>query len=270
LDRAITLYIPSEHRSLATPSGHDIRMAALCFRSWAQWLLGYPEAALADADLSLKDARELGQAATLMFSLFATNVTQIFCGRYGVAAALADELVALAEGKGALLWKAWGIIQRGRLAAHNGEAAEAIRIIPSGLSVSGATGARYLVPLFLSDLAWAYADLGRSEDACRFIGEALATLNQTKERWFEAEASRVAGEIELKSPNASAPNAKAYFERALAVARQQQAKSWELRAAMSMARLWRDQGKPQQARELLAPVHGRFTEGFDTLDLKGG
>ena len=92
-------------------------------------------------------------------------------------------------------------------------------------------------------------------------------LCMTKERIFEAEVNRVAGEIALKSPR-YAGKALAYFERALEVARAQQAKSWELRTAMSMARLWRDQGKPQQARELLAPVYGWFTEGFDTLDLK--
>ena len=86
--------------------------------------------------------------------------------------------------------------------------------------------------------------------------------------WCDAEINRVAGEIALKSPEAGPPKAEEYFERALGVARQQQAKSWELRAAMSLARLWRDQGKVQQARELLAPVYGWFTEGFDTRDLK--
>ena len=93
-------------------------------------------------------------------------------------------------------------------------------------------------------------------------------METTNERWFEAEVNRIAGEIALKSPERDAAKAEAYFERALAVARQQQAKSWELRAAMSMARLWRDQGKRDEARELLAPVYGWFTEGFDTLDLK--
>ena len=91
---------------------------------------------------------------------------------------------------------------------------------------------------------------------------------RTKERWCEAEVNRIAGEIALKSPKPDAAKAEAYFDRALAVARQQQAKSWELRAAMSMARLWRDQGKRDEARELLAPVYGWFTEGFDTRDLK--
>ena len=122
--------------------------------------------------------------------------------------------------------------------------------------------------IVLTYLTRAYADLGQFDDAWRSIGEAMTMVETTKERWCEAEVNRIAGEIALKSPEPDATKAEAYFEHALAVARQQQAKSWELRAAMSMARLWRDQGKPQQARELLAPVYGWFTEGFDTLDLK--
>jgi predicted ATPase len=114
----------------------------------------------------------------------------------------------------------------------------------------------------------AYAELGQFDDASRSIDESIATIKATKESWFEAEANRIAGEIALKSPEPDTPKAEEYFKRALDVARQQQAKSWELRASMSLARLWRDQGKVQQARELLAPVYGWFTEGFDTRDLK--
>ena len=100
------------------------------------------------------------------------------------------------------------------------------------------------------------------------VGEAMTTIETTKERWFEAEANRLAGEFSLKPPEQDAAKAQAYFDRALSVAREQQARSWELRAAMSMARLCRDQGKRDEARDLLAPVYGWFTEGFDTLDLK--
>jgi predicted ATPase len=96
----------------------------------------------------------------------------------------------------------------------------------------------------------------------------MTAVETTKERWCEAEINRIAGEITLMSPEPEAAKAQAYFERALSVARQQQAKSWELRAAISLARLWRDQGKPQQVRDLLAPVYGWFTEGFETRDLK--
>jgi predicted ATPase len=117
-------------------------------------------------------------------------------------------------------------------------------------------------------LALAYADLGKFDEAWRCIGEAMTAVETADERWSEAEINRIAGVIALNSRERDARKAEAYFERALAVARAQQAKSWELRAAMSMARLWRDQGKPQQAGELLAPVYQWFTEGFDTLDLK--
>ena len=124
------------------------------------------------------------------------------------------------------------------------------------------------MPTRLSYLAKAYADLDQFDEASRYIGEAMTAVETTKERWWEADIYRMAGEIALLSFEPDAVKAEAYFERAVAVARQQQAKSWELRAAMSMARLWRDQGKRDEACELLAPVYGWFTEGFDTLDLK--
>jgi predicted ATPase len=120
----------------------------------------------------------------------------------------------------------------------------------------------------MSYLTRAYAGLGQFDDAWRCIGEAMKVIATSKERWCEAEVHRLAGEIALKSPERDSGTAREYFERALAVARQQQAKSWELRAAMSLARLWRDQGKPQQAREPLASIYGWFTEGFDTIDLR--
>jgi tetratricopeptide (TPR) repeat protein len=121
-------------------------------------------------------------------------------------------------------------------------------------------------PKFLRE-AMAYA-LGRPDDARRCIDDAIDRVERSNEKWCEAEVHRIAGEIALKSPAPDTEKAQKYFERALAVARQQQAKSWELRAATSMARLWRDQGKRDEARDLLAPVYGWFTEGFDTLDLK--
>ena len=124
------------------------------------------------------------------------------------------------------------------------------------------------MPFWLSHLARANAEIGQHDDARRCIGEAMAAVETAKERWCEAEVNRIAGEIALLSPEPDVAKAEAYFERALAVAREQHAKSWELRAAMSMVRLWRDQGKRDEARDLLAPVYTWFTEGFDTLDLK--
>jgi predicted ATPase len=124
------------------------------------------------------------------------------------------------------------------------------------------------VPFFQSYLAKAHAMLGQFDDAQHHIGQAMATIESTGERVWAAEVRRLAGEVALLSPRRDATEAQAHFECALSLARYQQAKSWELRAAMSMARLWRDQGEVRLARDLLAPVHDWFTEGFDTLDLK--
>ena len=125
-----------------------------------------------------------------------------------------------------------------------------------------------LIPWSLSNLAGVYSELGKFDDAWRCIDESMSLVEPPCERWYAAEVNRIAGDIVLLSPQPDAAKAEAYFERALAVAREQQAKSWELRAATSMARLWRDQGKRQRAHDLLAPIYGWFTEGFDTLDLK--
>jgi predicted ATPase len=130
------------------------------------------------------------------------------------------------------------------------------------------TGTRIYFPVWLSLLARAYGELGQFDDAWSHVGEAITAVETTKETWYEAEVHRIAGEITLMSPEREAAKAEDCFERALAVARSQRAKSWELRAAMSMARLWRDQSRGDAARDLLAPIYGWFTEGFDTLDLK--
>ena len=151
--------------------------------------------------------------------------------------------------------------------AQSGKAADAIDAISAGIAGLRAIGTTLFDTYRLAHLALAYAELGKLEDARQCIGEALTAAETTKEQWYLAEINRVAGVIALKSPEPDAAKAEAHFNRA-SVARQQQAKSWELRAATSLARLWRSRGKPQQARELLAPVFNLFTEGFDTLDLK--
>jgi predicted ATPase len=189
------------------------------------------------------------------------------CGNYVTANALIDELDALANDKGAVFWTGTEL-WRGWIFALTGEASEAVRMIIAGDNVHRSKGTTLNLPFGTSYLASAYAQLARFDDAKRCIGEAITATETSGERWCEAEINRIAGEIELKLPERDTAKAEAYFERALSVARQQQAKSWELRAAMSMARLWRDQGKRDEARDLLAPVYGWFTEGFDTLDLK--
>jgi predicted ATPase len=267
-DRAIALYDPAKHPSLATRFGQDVRVAVLSFRSLALWLLGYPDAAFADAGYALKEAREIGQAPSLMYALVVTTFTLIHCGNSSAATTQLDEAAALAAEKGALLWNATGMTNQGCIWALTGKASDAVQMITSGMTAFRSTGSTVFTPWHLSNLAKAYAELGQFDDALRCLGEGMTAMETAKERWCEADIHRIAGDIALTSPAADAAKAEGYFERALTVAQARQAKSWELRAAMSMARLWRDQGKRDEARDLLTPVYGWFTEGFDTLDLK--
>jgi predicted ATPase len=268
LDRAIALYHNPAAADYARRFGIDTRVSVLSYRAVALWMLGYPDAALTDAALALSVAREIGHAAVLMFALGNTPQTYVQCGSYAAASALVNELISLADEKDALFWKAAGMIFQGGLFVLTGKAADAVETITSGITARRSTGATVAMPSILSILARAYGELGQFDDAWRCIGEAITAVETTKEGIFQAEICRIAGEIALKSPEPDEAKAQEYFERALSVARQQQAKSLELRAAMSLAHLWRDQRKVQQAHELLAPVYGWFTEGFDTRDLK--
>jgi class 3 adenylate cyclase/predicted ATPase len=268
LDRAFALYDPAEHRPLATRFGQELGAATLCWRSIARWLLGYPEDALTDIEHALKIAREIGHSATLLYLLNFSTWPHIQCGNYAEASALVDEFTAVKDETGSLFWEAWGMMQRGCVLALTGKASDAVQTITSGVAAMRSTATTMWMPLWLSFLTTANAEIGQFDAARRCIGEARALVETTKEKWCAAEVNRIAGEIALLSPEPDAAKAEAWFERALAVAREQQAKSWELRAAMSMARLWRDQGRQQEARNLLAPIHDWFTQGFDTLDLK--
>jgi predicted ATPase len=267
-DRALAIYDPTEHGPITTRSGRDIGVALMSARSNCQWLLGYPAASRNDAERALKKAREIGHAATLMYALWWASWLHTYDGAYAEAQPLLDELAALADERAAPFWKASATAARGLLFALNGKTSEAVRAITSGITSLRSSEATLAEPFYLSHLAMAYAELGQLNDAWRCIDDTIETIERSKERWCEAEVHRIAGEIALKSLAPDPEKAEAYFDRALVVARQQQAKFWELRAAMSMARLWRDQGKRQEARELLAPVYGWFTEGFDTRDLK--
>ena len=265
---AIALYNAAEHRPLAARFGQDVRVANLSYRALALWVLGYPEAALADLVQAISDARETGQAATVMFALGHAPLALLWCGDYVTAAKVIEEVIALSDEKGALVWNVAGKLNQGWLFALTNKAADAVQMISSGITAWRSIGSKLWMPNYLSYLARAHAEVGQLNDAWRCIGEAMTAVETTKEGLWEAEIHRMAGEIALLSSQPDAAKAQGYFEHALAVARQQQAKSWELRAATSMARLWRDQGKPDEARDLLAPVYGWFTEGFDTRDLK--
>ena len=268
LDRALLLYDPDKHRQLATRFVVDAGPTILSYRSLALCILGYPDAALIDADRALSIAKETGHIATLIVALLFGAMVNMFRGNYTLAKLQADELIALSEQSGALFWKQSGMHVQGSIFAMTGKATEAVALISPRITEAETTGTTIGLPRYLTHLARSHAELGKFYDASCCIGRAMAALEKANERWEEAEVHRVAGEIALISSAPDPPQAEAYFESALAVARRQQAKFWELRAAMSLARLWRDQGKPQQARELLGPVYGWFTEGFDTRDLK--
>jgi predicted ATPase len=217
-----------------------------------------------DIERALKDAREIGHAATLMYAIGHAQLPYTHCGNYAIASTLSDELVALANEKGASYWKAFGIMNQGLLFALTDKATDAVDRIGSGLTAWRSTGSTLWMPLYLAHLALAHAQLGRraDADAWQCIGEAMSTVETTKERWCEADVHRIAGEIALMAPEPDAAKAEAYFDHALAVARQQQAKSLELRAAMSLVRLWRHQGQAaassRTARPGLRLVHRGF------------
>ncbi|HWX34005.1 MAG TPA: AAA family ATPase, partial [Steroidobacteraceae bacterium] len=247
LDRAWALYDPAAHRPLVTRFGHDVGVATLTFRPLALWLLGYPKTALEETERAITAARETDHIPTLLFALSCTALTRICCRDATVAATNLDECIALAQGK-VPFFKMFAGAQRGCVLAQTGKAADAIQAINAEIAGLRAMGVTTWRTAYLSHLALAYAALGKFDDAGRCIGEAMTAVETTKEGWYQAEINRIAGEIALNSPDPDAARAEAYFERALAFARQQQAKSWELRAAMSLALLWRNQRKVQEAR----------------------
>jgi predicted ATPase len=270
LDQAIKLYDPVEQRSLAKRFWiiQDQRVAALMYRSLALFALGYPDAALAATEQALSEALETGNPTALLNALTETGLTQLFSGNYAIAKAQSDELIVLAEQKGSISWKTAGMMNRAYVLTLMGEPADAVATFASAIPLARSAGTTLHAPVTLSLLAKACGDLGQFDKALSYIDKAIRRVETTKEKWCEAEVRRIAGEMALMSLERDAAKAEACFERALTVARAQQAKSWELRAATSMARLWREQGKRDEARELLAPVYGWFTEGFDMLDLK--
>jgi predicted ATPase len=266
-DKGLALYNAAQHRPLASRFWVDSRIVILCYRSLAAWVLGYPAAAISDSDQAVSDARDIGQAGSLMYALTFASVTYTLCGgNYATATALLNEVTVWADEKGSSFWKAIRTLLQAEIFALNDNAAAALQGYIYGFNAWRQTKQTLYLPWYLSGLARTYAKLGQFDDAWRCIGEAMTAAETTKEKWYEAEIHRSAGEIALLSPERHAAKAEAYFERALEVAQSQQAKSWELRAAISMARLWRNQGEPQQARELLGPIYSWF-EGFDTLDL---
>jgi predicted ATPase len=269
LDRAITFYDPAEHRHLATRFGQDVGASTLAWRSLAVLLLGYPEAALTDTERALKMARDSAHGPTLTYVLIFSVLQHVLCGHLEMANELLDEFNILKDQIGSVSWNGWGLALRGCVLIRSGKAAEAVQDLASGIAANRSTGNTMWTPLFLSYLARANIGIGQFDAASTNIREAISAVETTKESWCEAEINRVAGEIALMGTNPDVVKAEAYFANALEIARKQQAKSWELRAAMSAARLLFARGCREPARDILAPVFGWFTQGFDTVNLRG-
>jgi predicted ATPase len=181
---------------------------------------------------------------------------------------LAERAMRVSTEQGFASWLALGTILRGWALAQQGQGEEGIAQMRQGLAAYLATGAELGRPRQLAMLAEAYGRVGQTAEGLAILAEALTAVYNTGERSYEAELYRLKGELLLARSAAKQAEADACFRQALDVARRQQAKSWELRAAMSLSRLWQQQGKRIEARQLLAPVYGWFTEGFDTADLQ--
>ena len=268
LDQALAVYDPIDHGPLATRFSQDQWVITLMYRSLALWGLGYPETALVGTEQALSDARENGHTASLMHAMSLKCLLQVISGNYAIAKAQSDEMIVLAEEKDTSYLKTSRMLRRAWLLALTGKTSDAVGILTSVIASWRPMETTLSLPVSLSHLARTCGKIGKFEDARSYIDEAMTAVETAGDKWYEAEVHRIAGEIALMSLEPDAAKSEVCFERALAAARAQQAKSWELRAAISMARLWRKQGKRDEARELLAPVYGWFTEGFDTLDLK--
>jgi predicted ATPase len=267
--QALALYTPQEHRTLVVRYGINLGVASGGFLARELWQLGYPDQALQHS----QEARTLAQEVSHPYSLAHALVYVAFVHQCRREAPAAHEQAAaattLATEQGFALYLAWGTVLRGWASAMQGQGEAGLAAIRQGLAADRATGAMHWQPYSLALLAEAYGAGGRAAEGLVVLAEALALVEQTGVRFYEAETYRIKGTLLLHQAVPDAAQAAACFQQALAIARQQQAKSWELRAATSLARLWQSQGQRQEAYDLLAPVYGWFTEGFDTADLQG-
>jgi class 3 adenylate cyclase/predicted ATPase/ABC-type transport system involved in cytochrome c biogenesis ATPase subunit len=269
LEEGRRLYDPEQHRIHAFRYGNDPGIACLVHEAFALWVLGYADQALATSRRAVTLARQLGHpfslAQALIYSLFIHQCR----GEPQVIKKLADEVKTLALEHGFPFWQAEAGIMAGWATAAQGRSREGIVQLRNGVTDFLATGARMDKPRWLSLLAEAYGINNQPDEGLEAVKEALRVVDETKECFFQARLCQLNGDLLLRKglPDVEAA-AQTQFREALAIARRQEAKSWELRAATSLARLWRAQSRRREAYDLLAPVYGWFTEGFDTAALK--
>ena len=268
LEQSVALYDLQQHHSLAFVYGQDPAVAALSHAVRAQWMAGYPDQALRRCrEKLLPLAQELSHPHSLAFALGFATVLHHLRREMQATREMAEATIALSTKHGFPHWLAQGIVYRGWALAEQGQREEGIAQMRQGLAAWRAAGAELGRPYYLALLAGAHGEEGQAEAGLAVLAEALATVKETGECNYEAELYRLRGEL-LLMMGAAESEIEACFRQAIEVARQQDAKSWELRATMSLCRLWQKQGKGEESRQVLADIYGWFSEGFDTPDLK--
>jgi class 3 adenylate cyclase/predicted ATPase len=267
-EQGMALYDPQQHASHAFLYGQDPGVACRSFGAMATWWLGYPDQALQSTNEALTLAQELTHPFSLAFALGMAAIVHQFRREAQGVQERAEALIALSTEQGFPHWLAFGTILRGWALSGQGEGAEGIGQMRQGLVAYRAMGAELTRPYFLSLLAEADGKVGQIEEGLTVLNEALDTVNKTEERNWEAELHRGKGGLLLIQQGQKGGRAEECFWKALDIARRQQAKSLELRAAISLSRLWQQQGKKEEAQQLLTESCSWFTEGFDTADLK--
>jgi class 3 adenylate cyclase/predicted ATPase len=268
LEEGLALYDPQQHRTLALLYGHDPGVCCRGVAGIALWLLGYPDQARRQQQAAYTLAQEVAHPPSLAFPRMLGAIAHQLRRENYAAHEQAEALIALATEQGFALFRAiGGILQAGTRTAL-GQRGEQIGQIRQDLAAVRETGSALWEPYFLGLLADVYAQDGQVEAGLATLDEALAAAQGTGQRMVESELYRLRGSLLLRQMGTPPAEVETCFQRALDVARRQEARSPELRAAMSLSRLWHQQGKRQEAHDLLAEVYGWFTEGFDTADLQ--
>jgi class 3 adenylate cyclase/predicted ATPase len=270
LERGLALYDPAQQRSLTALFAENARVAMLSFLSLTLGLLGLADQARVHSSEALAEARELSHPISLAFALSVACRLHFVLEDPHTVGRRAEELIALTTEQRFAFFLAMGTAYRGWTLVEAGDVEAGMDLLRRGIEGFQASGAAWILPFYLAQLATAHAKTARSENGLGQLSDALALTKKSGVRWFEAELHRRRGELLLTAHPGAEAEAEGDFRHATAIARQQEAKLWELRSAIRLARLWRDQDKRDEARGLLAPVYGWFSEGFDTLDLREG
>jgi class 3 adenylate cyclase/predicted ATPase len=267
LEEGLALYDPTSHHSLVHQIGTHPHVTSQAYLGLVLFCLGFPDRALAHSRAAIEKARSLRHPPSFAVSLSMGSRVVSLRGDTPTIDDWSDQLVAVTTEQGFPYYRALGTIYRGWVEVANGNVAGGISLLRRGSSASRATRAEVWMSYHTALLARACEIAGQIDECLSLLDDAFQIVARNGTRWLEAELYRHKGQLLLRQQGHS-ETAEELFREALSIAERQGAKLWELRGAVSLARLWRDQGKPQQARELLAPVYGWFTEGFDTLDLK--